>query len=493
MDTNGDNSDGANPRASLILSSNTLFGTAFSGGLGDGGDGTVFKIDTSGTPSSFGTVFVFPANSDGGYGPIANLISSGNALYGNTEHGLAGDGGGVIYTLNTDGSGFSNLFSFNATNQGIQPTAGMILSGDELYGSTEFGGTNVNLSGDQGGTVFSLSANELGFMHFSITDTNAANPIGNLILSGDTLYGAGSGGLGPTSYGGIFKIKTDGSGYKLLHGFTDGSDGAYPLGGLVLAGDVLYGTTGGDGIGTFGSVFSINTNGATAGFTNIYVFTNGIDGFSPFNSLVLSGKHVACGTTAFGATNGQGTVFKVNTDGTGFTNIHSFSITDSNAFNQDGAFPFAGVILSGNTLYGTTAAAGMTGNGTVYQVNTDGSDFQVLHTFSAPDPVYSTNYDGAQSYGSLLLLGNALYGVTSVGGQYGGGTVFGVPISLAAHYPLNIKLVGTNAVVSWSNQAYYLQTAPALQGPYNDIPGASSPYITPAAATEQFFRLNAAP
>jgi uncharacterized repeat protein (TIGR03803 family) len=486
-DTNDDNGDGANPQAGLLLSSNTLFGTAFDGG--DGGNGTVFDINTNGTPSSFGTVVVFPANTNG-FGPVGNLISSGDTLYGNTEHGFIGDGGGTVYSLNTDGSDFSTLFNFATDGQGIQPASGMILSGDQLYGGTEGGGTNIDQYGDQGGTIYSLNIDSLEFMDFAITDTNAASPIGDLILSGNTLYGTGSGALGNLSFGGVFKINTDGSGYTLLHGFTNGTDGSYPLGGLTLSGDILYGTTGGDGISTFGSVFSISTNGAAFGFTNIYVFTNGIDGFSPFSSLVLSGNTLY-GTAAFGAANEQGTVFKVNTDSTGFTNIHTFSMTDSNAFNQDGAFPYGGVILSGNTLYGTTAAGGSAGNGTVYQLNTDGSGFQVLHSFSVLDPVYSTNADGASSYASLLLANNALYGVTTAGGEGGGGTVFTLPVSSAAPPILYIKLVGTNVVLTWDNPTFGLQSAPNLQGAYTDIAGATSPYTNAVTGTEQIFRLKA--
>lgn len=486
-DTNGDNSGGANPQAGLLLSSNTLFGTAFDGG--DGGNGTLFDINTNGTPSSFGTVIVFRANTNG-FGPVGNLISSGATLYGNTEHGFVGDGGGTVYSLNTNGSGFGTLFNFAIDSEGIQPASGMILSGNQLYGGTIGGGTNIDQYGDQGGTIYSLNIETLEFMGFAITDTNAASPIGNLILSGDTLYGTGSGALGPISFGGVFKINTDGSGYILLHGFTDGSDGSYPLGGLILSGDILYGTTGGDGISTFGSVFSISTNGAAFGFTNIYSFTNGIDGFSPYSSLVLSGNTLY-GTAAFGAANGEGTVFKVNTDTTGFTNIHQFSVTDANAFNQDGAFPYGGVILSGNTLYGTTAAGGPAGNGTVYQVNTDGSAFQVLHSFSAMDPIYSTNSDGAASYASLLLAGGALYGVTVSGGEYGGGTVFTLPVSLAAPPVLYIKLVGTNVVLTWDNPTFGLQSALALQGGYTDLVGATSPYTNAVTGTEQIFRLKA--
>jgi uncharacterized repeat protein (TIGR03803 family) len=366
----------------------------------------------------------------------------------------------------------------------------MILAGETLYGTTEFGGTSVDSFGDQGGVIFSLGLPGLDFTGFSITDTNAANPIGDLMFSGNTLYGTGSGGLGETSFGGVFAESTNGGGYELLHGFTNGVDGAYPLGGLVLSDGILFGTTGGDGIDTFGSVFGMSEFGASVEFKNLYVFTNGVDGFSPFSTLVLSGNTLY-GTTAFGATNGQGTVFKVDIDGMGFTNIHPFSVTDSNAFNSDGAFPYGGVILSGNTLYGTTAAAGPFGNGTVYEVNTDGSGFQVLHSFSALDPIYSTDSDGAQPYASLLLTNNVLYGVTSEGGEYGGGTVFALPLSQLLPITLYIQRSGTNVVLTWNNPAFGLQSAASVSGPYTDISGGTSPYTNAITGSAQFFRLKA--
>jgi uncharacterized repeat protein (TIGR03803 family) len=60
-----------------------------------------------------------------------------------------------------------------------------------------------------------------------------------------------------------------------------------------------------------------------------------------------------------------------------FTLLHSFSTN-----SYDGAAPFAGVILSGNTLYGTTYRGGNMGNGTVVKVNVDGSGFMILHSFT---------------------------------------------------------------------------------------------------------------
>ena len=60
-----------------------------------------------------------------------------------------------------------------------------------------------------------------------------------------------------------------------------------------------------------------------------------------------------------------------------FTNLHSFTLSGS-----DGANPYAGLISSGNTLYGTTSGGGSSGLGTVFKVNTDGTDFTTLYSFS---------------------------------------------------------------------------------------------------------------
>jgi uncharacterized repeat protein (TIGR03803 family) len=54
----------------------------------------------------------------------------------------------------------------------------------------------------------------------------------------------------------------------------------------------------------------------------------------------------------------------MNTDGTGYTVLKSFT-------NNDG--PNAGLILSGGTLYGTTYMGGSSGDGTVFKMNTNGT------------------------------------------------------------------------------------------------------------------------
>jgi uncharacterized repeat protein (TIGR03803 family) len=101
--------------------------------------------------------------------------------------------------------------------------------------------------------------------------------------------------------------------------------------------------------------------------------------------LVLSSNRLY-GTTGVGGTGGSGTVFAVNTDGTDFAVLHNFSrLLNNGRFNDEGANPGGGLVLSGNILYGTARHGGSGGVGTIFAMNTDGTGFTVLYTFTEPD------------------------------------------------------------------------------------------------------------
>src|SRR5205823_8914177 len=118
-----------------------------------------------------------------------------------------------------------------------------------------------------------------------------------------------------------------------------------------------------------------------------------------------------------------------------FSTLHSFA-----GYPSDGAYP-GELISSGNTLYGTTAGNGGTvGYGTVFAVNTDGTGFTNLHRFtplSAPFQLGGTNSDGANPFGGLILSGNTLYGTATYGGSSGRGTVFSLSLSLSPPEQVN--------------------------------------------------------
>ena len=216
--------------------------------------------------------------------------------------------------------------------------------------------------------------------------------------------------------------------FTVLHRFSRG-DGEAPDSELVLSGSTLYGTTCFGGGPNGGTVFKINTDGT--GFTvlkqfiqasgpsclvlsgsTLYggggrcgVFTLSTDGTgyeqlaypSSVVGLVLSGQ------TLYGTTGGSddyGAVFSVNTDGSGYTPLKVFS-------GSDGRFPCDRVIVSEGMLYGITVVGGVFNYGTVFRLGTDGSNFQLLHSFN--------DTDGARPYAGLLLFDNMLYGLTTEG------------------------------------------------------------------------------
>lgn len=258
-------------------------------------------------------------------------------------------------------------------------------------------------------SLYSLSALEGGAPE---TNSDGQAPYGTLLLSGGTLYGtaylAGTNGSGT-----VFAISTNGGGYTVLHSFGAlvnqiNADGAHPYNGLALAGGMLYGTTFKGGANSNGTVFAVSTNGTN--FSVLYTFTNGLDGGQPYAGLVYSGGTLY-GTTSSGGSNGVGTIFSVSTNGSVFNVLHSFNT------NVEGGLTRAGLALLGNVLYGTTYSGGTNGYGAVYSINTTGSGFAVLHSFAF-------NSEGGKSESTLTISGNSFFGTTSYGGTNGWGTVF---------------------------------------------------------------------
>jgi len=446
---NSTNTDGANPSAGLILSGNTLFGTAVYGG--SSGWGTVFAVQTNG--ASFATRYDFTGGSDGA-NPYAELILSGNTLYGTARNGGSSDAG-TVFAVNMDGAGFTGLHSFTATDpggknsDGANPHVGLILAGNTLFGAANDGGTSGK------GTLFAVNPNGLGFttLHSFSSGSGGAYSSAGLVLSGNTLYGTDYGNLGR---GTVFGIRTNGTDFTNYYAFTSGN---------------------------------LNGNG---------ILTNS-DGANPHARLILSGNTLY-GTAEHGGSSGKGTVFAINTDGSGFTNLHSFAAGAYNSFglytNSDGANPSAGLALSSNTLYGTASHGGSSGNGTLFVLNTDGTGFTNLHNFTAtpPYPQPQTNRDGANPTAGLILSGTTLYGTTAYGGSSGNGTVFSLSLEsvnvIGPH--LTIVPFESNVILTWPADpgGFGLQSTPSVTGTFTNIPGAVSPYTNLISSEPQFFRLS---
>ena len=396
------------------------------------------------------------------------ISSNADVLYGTASLG-GNSGQGTVFSVNSDGTGFTVLHNFSGGADGGFPTAGLILSSNTLYGTTLNGGSTGN------GTVFSINTNTstLTVLHnftarnqFPYTNSDGGNPHAELILSGNTLYGTASdGGLG--NAGTVFAINLANTNFTVLHQFTKpnydpnsvltNSDGATPSARLILSGQTLFGTTSYGGAGGVGTIFAVNTNGSN--FTLLHgfsapdpIYQTNSDGTSPAAGLIISGGTLY-GTAYQGGSANAGTVFSVNTNGANFTNLYSFT------GNSDGFEPAGDLLLTGNTLVGTTRMGGnpTIANGTVFAIDIDGKNFTVVHTFTAgnydPDlpPVGNnlTNSDGAIPLTGLVLSGNILYGTTSAGGTGGNGTLFSLSPALLTI--TGIQLAKPNLLINGIN------------------------------------------
>jgi uncharacterized repeat protein (TIGR03803 family) len=397
-------SDGANPYGNLVLSGNTLYGTTIEGGAN--GSGVVFAVNTDGT--GFRTLYSFTGGNDGA-NPGAGLVVSGHTLYG-TATGGGADGVGTVFAVNTDGTGFTTLYSFTGFGDGSFPYASLVLSGNTLYGTTYGGGANSL------GTIFAVNTDGSGFNTvYSFTGGNdGSNPFASLALSGNTLYGTALHG-GANGEGTVFAVNTDGSGFTTLYGFTGATDGSGLVAGMVLSGNTLYGMTQTGGANGAGVVFAVNTDGA--GFNTLYSFTGGPDGGSPSGGLTLS-DGILYGATQVGGANGNGTVFSINTDGSGFSVLHS--LTGGN----DGVFPLANLVVSGSMIYGTASQGGVSGETLTATSQSQIGNVSSLtfasgaFNYTAPD---SSTGDGTYTY-TVAGPGGAQVLLNFTDGDYAGST-----------------------------------------------------------------------
>ena len=383
-----------------------------------------------GSPSilqaAYSTLYDFGSVAYDGSNPVGSLTLSGTTLYGMTNDGgissKYGVEDGAIFRINADGTGYQVMYSFlgllsSDGNDGSNPYGSLTLSGSTLYGMTSGGGeTGV-------GTIFQINTDGKGYQilhNFGFSENDGYSPYGSLTLSGSTLYGMTSGG-GANYIGTIFQINTDGTGYQVLYSFGSiAGDGDSPNGSLTLSGSKLYGMTSGGGAYGNGTIFQINTDGT--GCQVLYSF-GGIanDGAVPQGSLTLSGSTLY-GMTNGGGAYGNGAIFQINTNGTGYQMLYSFG-----SIASDGAAPQGSLTLSGSKLYGMTSGGGPALGGTIFQINTNGTGYQILHNFG------TVTTDGAKPEGSLTLSGSTLYGVTNGGGNTSfSGIIFSLGVTSGA-------------------------------------------------------------
>ncbi len=333
-----------------------------------------------------------------------------------------------------------------------------------LYGTTAYGGKYGDVNASTGGTVFELRLTGTGYkfrvLHDFCVQPNCAdgeNPYGSLILdtNGD-LYGtalSGGTGAGGVNNGVAFRLVPNADRtkwkFKILYTFCSQAscaDGAQPFGNLTYQGSQsgalydgtspLYGTTFGGGSHASGIVFAL-TGKAHGTESVLYGFCsqkNCDDGQHPEASLLLDAKGDLFGTAAVGGGYDFGTAFELLPGKSGYTEavLHDFCTTE-NDFCPDGQEPGSPVVMNATgDLFGSSSSGGAAGEGVVFKLTPETYTVKetVLHTFCLQWPCTG---DGAHPSALILDANGNVLGETTIGGRYGGGTIF--------------KLHGTNVSV----------------------------------------------
>jgi len=347
------------------------------------------------------------------------ITDSGNVFYGMTTYNTQNSTNsqyGQIFRINKDGSNYELMHTFpEKSNDGNVPVGKLALADSFLFGITYKGGSYGY------GTIFKIKTDNSGFkiLRSFFGGDDGMYPLTSLTKVDSFLYGMTfTGGL--NNRGIIYKIKTDGTKYRKIYDFVgDSTDGAHPMfTTLASDGSVLYGITshGGNFRMTTdqGVLFKINTDGS--GYKILHFFDGPpFDGANPTGSLILSDSLIY-GITSEGGNWLNGEIYKIKKDGSDFVQLHSFK-----GGSSDGSVPLASMTKFGDTLFGMTMNGGDRDLGVIYRMNLDGSHFSIIHSFTGElndgrYPRYSNEL--------MILNGGDIYGMVSMGGISDLGMIF---------------------------------------------------------------------
>ena len=409
-DFNGTN--GYLPLSSVIQATDgNFYGTTY--GYWQAPIGNVFQVTQAGELRSI-YKFCSQANCADGNTPSAVILGSDGDLYGTTAFGgssaVSAIGSGTIFKM-TLGGEITTLYTFctvAACTDGQYPTGLILASDGNFYGTASGSGDPQSL-----GTLFRISPDgKFSVLHSFCASKNCADGAGpSLPIQGADGNFYGTTGSGGAANGGVAYQFTASGKYKVLHNFCDGGNGPCPDGSYLPtivqgANGNFYGITEAGGRYDSGVVFELTPAGK---YTVLHSFPVGLAGF-PQTQLTLASDGNFYSTTGGGApwtwdAAVLGEIFEITKAGK-YKRLVPFQATAS-----DGYSPLAALFqATDGNFYGTTAYGGIrtcciggeSGYGTVFQFS------------NGLGPLVETVPTASKVGKSVLILGNGLIGTSSV-------------------------------------------------------------------------------
>jgi len=335
------------------------------------------------------------------------------------------------------------------------------------------------------GTQARAVATHTTLHEFSAAYSSGSNPYGRPVLGPDgNLYG--------TTYyldgggGSLYRVTPTGV-HTTLHAFVYDSgtasyyDGLYPYGTLLVKGTKLYGTCSAYGdSGHYGTVWSYDYSTDT--FTRLHSFAGGAaDGATVYHGVAESAGTLY-GVTYQGGDSNQGTIWRIDTDGSNYQVLHEFSSASGGLAN-----PYSRPVIAGGKLWGAARYGGSGGAGGLWRINLDGSGYTKVADFDG----YGAGTEGAQPAGDLAVdsAGNIL-GTASEGGPTGWGTIWkytapaGTPALTVLHaFNGFTGQYSQSGVAIDSSNRLYVTTTRAGQYGYGTLVRCTNPASGPGAAS----------
>ncbi len=416
-------------------------------------------------PVIFTPLHNFTNSPPDGNQPLSLYLAPDNVLYGVTfGGGTNAVPGGTIFRINRDGSGYVVLHSFDATTTG---NSNSVVNPSSLI--PQYGGLSLALGRDgllygttwmgganNQGTVFKLNRDGSVFTTIRDFGPGDSGPV-NLMQGNDgALYGA-TWSDGANADGTLFRLTTDGNNYTVLYNFVPATDGYHVTEPLMQAKDgLLYGSLNlGTNANSFGAIFKINP--VDQNYT-VLRHLGSADGFHP-TRLIQSSDGNLYGTVINGPGVNHGAIFQMDTNGNNFALLHVFTNLLDGSQLHNGVMEGPGHNLYGAAQLGGSGPGGL--QGAIYQFNVPTSTFNVVYNFNSAGTEPGLQPFGALALGDFSDGGGILFGATA-----GASGVKSVVVSLVLNPPLFITPTTTPnssgpITVFWPAwaQNYVLQTA----------------------------------
>jgi len=376
--------------------------------------------------ASYEVIYPFSGGLDGGNAATELVFDPQGNAYGTTVQG-GNAGCGTVFRLHPTTIGHwreSVLYNFSCFSDGKNPHGGVVRDAQgNLYGTTVAGGLSGGCTGDGCGVIFKIAAGGGESVLYTFQGKNDGFGPGSPLAfdASGNLYGTAPDG-GKFGDGTVFTLKSM-SGvwvFEAIHQFTGGNDGSTgSLGPLFVdAHGAVFGVAELGGAHQSGVAYEMKRVNGSWTFAPIYAFKGQPDAAFPYGGLIEIGETLY-GTTCFGGTTGNGSVYELTPGTTSCSERVLYSFKGGN----DGSFPTSTLMAgpAGRLLYGTTSMGGGASCdcGTVFSVARGAMTESALHRFGAL-------HDGQNPYYGLTQFGSSLYSSTVAGGTSGNGTIFSI-------------------------------------------------------------------